>query len=297
MGGENAPKSVYPRIQPFLKNSLFAKRDGQADEETFRKALGVLSEEGNIRQSAEACRLLAELEELRVVGHQAREIQGGDGLPAVIWCNVCTTDEYNSTGLMVGNLAFGCIDVGGNLKLSTVLKQKLRAGEDIETKKCTVLTLAAGVEWASKGKPKRCPSRRRIDVLASGIRLAEFLGVEPALEQTVGVDTDVACEIQSICHSALAADRERDYQAMGMFQMPSIWKYLACEVAAIAIQATMGATFHSYPACHVDYDSLIFLIAHQCPMMWGNPTAATASATWMDWEQMRLTGQEKWPAK
>ena len=62
---------------------------------------------------------------------------------------------------------------------------------------------------------------------------------------------DVACEIRSICRDALTADRERDYLALGMFLLPSIWKYLAREVAVIEIRAKIGATFHTYPTCPV----------------------------------------------
>ena len=216
------------------------------------------------------------------MGHRAKSNRCVDGLPAVIWGNVFATDEYRSTGLPVGNLAFDCIDFCENLKLATILKRKLRPAEAIETMRCTVPELAAGVEWASQGQPKRVPPRSRIDVLASGIRLDEFLGAERAMGQTMDVWADAAYEIQSICLDALTADRERAYQAMGMFLLPSIWKYLAREVAAIASQAKMGATFHTYPACPVDNESLIFLISHHGHMMWGNPTAATTSATWRD---------------
>ena len=115
------------------------------------KALGALSVGGNSKQSIEARRILTELKEPIIAGHHADPHPRHEGSAAVSWGNVFTTEEYQSTGLFIGTLAFGCIGFGGNLKLSTILKQKLRAGEEIETKKCTILALSAGVEWVSQG--------------------------------------------------------------------------------------------------------------------------------------------------
>ena len=116
--------------------------------------------------------------------------------------------------------------------------------------------------------------------MASGLRLGEYLGAEQAMDRSMGEKTDVASEIRSICHDALTADHERDYQALGMFLLPSIWKYLACEVVVVEIHATAGSTFHTYPACPLTNDTVIFLIAHQGHMMWGKPTAETSSVAW-----------------
>ena len=112
----------------------------------------------------------------------------------------------------------------GGAKLSTAAKQKLRTGEDVETKKRTILALAAGVEWMSQGQPKRCPSRRRIDVLSSSIRLGEIIGAEQPREKTTGAGANVARGIQSICHDVLTSDREHVYQALWMFLLPTIWR-------------------------------------------------------------------------
>ena len=75
----------------------------------------------------------------------------------------------------IGLLTFERIDFGEVLRLKTELKRKLDEGEDAESEKCTVSALAAGVEWAAQGIPKRCPSRQRIDVLSSVIRMGEII--------------------------------------------------------------------------------------------------------------------------
>ena len=206
------------------------------------------------------------------------------------WGAAFATDEYIIAILRVGNLMFGCVDFGGYLELSTVLMQKLRVGGDVETKKCTGLAIASGAEWASQGQPKRLPSRRRIDVLASSARLDEFLGAEQAREQTIGVGSNTARAIQSICPDILIADRERDYQALGTFLWPSIWNYLACEVAIVEIVPTHCACFHTYPAGPTANESVVFLISYLGHMMWGKPAAAATSATWRDWRRNVIEG-------
>ena len=141
--------------------------------------------------------------------------------------------------------------------------EKLRVGEEIEQKKCTILALAAGAEWAAQGQPKRCPSRRRIDILASTLRLGEFLTAEQAWEQAAGETTEVSQGIRSIFHDALTAGHERDYQALGMFLLQAMWKCVAVEVVVLEIQSIGGAVFHTYPACPVSNETAIFLIARQ----------------------------------
>ena len=137
----------------------------------------------------------------------------------------------------------------------------------------------------AQGQPKRCPARRRIDVLASNLRLGEFLSAEQAWEQAADETTEVSKEIRSICHDALTAGHERDYQAFGMVLLPALWKCVAVEVAVIEIQSLGGAVFHTYPACPISNEAVIFPIAHQGHMMWGKPTSATSTVTWKNWRE------------
>ena len=91
----------------------------------------------------------------------------------------------------------------------------------------------------------------------------EYMSAEQAWEQAADEKSDVAKEIRSICHDALTAGHERGYQALGLFLLPAMWKCTAGEVAAMGIQNLAGAVFHTYPACPVSNETVIFLIAHQ----------------------------------
>ena len=70
--GEKAPKSIRPRIQPFLQNSLAHDESDQTEDGALRKALGILSEEGNTKHAEEAARVLQELDGTTEVGGNAR---------------------------------------------------------------------------------------------------------------------------------------------------------------------------------------------------------------------------------
>ena len=234
---EKAPKSAHPRLGPFLKNSLARADPDQTEDKALRKALETLSGEGSTKQAEDAIRVLREMEETTEVGKSSPVHPRNGGAAAVSWGTIFKTDEYQITEMFVGNLAFACVDFGENLKLSTILQKKLVIGEEIEQKKCTVLALAAGAEWVAQGQPKRCPARRRIDVLARNLRLGEFLSAEQAWEQAADETSEVSKEIRSICHDALTAGHERDYQAMGTFPLPALWKCVDVEVAAVEIQS------------------------------------------------------------
>ena len=135
---------------------------------------GALSGDGNILLAAESNRVLREWAESTSVGRDGLQDGMRDGSPVVHCGTAFPADEYVITCLRVGNLTSDCVDFGGNLKLSTAVRSKLRTGEDVETKKRNIHASAAGVEWVSKGQPKRGPDRRRSDILAGGIRLARY---------------------------------------------------------------------------------------------------------------------------
>ena len=118
-----APKSVRPRIQPFLKNSLAQAESGQTEDRALGKALATLSEEGSTKQAEEAIRFLKEMEETTEVGKSFPAHPRNGGAAAVSWRATFKTDEYQSTELFVGNPAFTCIDFGENLKLPTALQK------------------------------------------------------------------------------------------------------------------------------------------------------------------------------
>lgn len=65
------------------------------------------------------------------------------------------------------------------------------------------------------GQPKRCPSRARVDVLSSNLRMAEYLADEKAEEDTEGANAKTARSTRSICHDVLPSHRARDYQDLG----------------------------------------------------------------------------------
>ena len=64
----------------------------------------------------------------------------------------------------------------------------------------------------------------------------EILGAKQAQEQSADVNTQVRWGARAICHDIQSANRERDYQALGMFLLPAAWEFAASEVAVIEIQ-------------------------------------------------------------
>ena len=70
---------------------------------------------------------------------------------------------------------------------------------------------------------------------------------------------------------------------MGMFLLPAVWKFVACDVAVIEIHPGDKAVDHLYPACPVGDRSMLFSVAHNGHMMWGKPTTSTSETEWRDW--------------
>ena len=144
--------------------------------------------------------------------------------------------------------------------------------------KRTISALAAGSEWTSQGQHKRRPRRHRTDVVAGSLSLGEYVGAGQAAGNTDGAFTRTEQEVRSICHDLATARRETGYQALGMFLLPAIWKYLAIEVTALEVQNGADVFLHTYTACPTAGDSMIFLISRKGHMMWGKPTYSTTAA-------------------
>ena len=116
-----------------------------------------------------------------------------------------------------------------------------------------------------------------------GIRTDEIMGEEQAQEQSADVNTQAGWGIRAICHDILSANHDRDYQALGMFLLPAVWKFAASEVAVIEIQPNDKAIYHLYPAFPVENQSIISPAPHRGHVMWGKPTSSTTETEWRDW--------------
>ena len=51
--------------------------------------------------------------------------------------------------------------------------------------------------------------------------------------------------------------------------LPDVWKFVACEDAAIDIHPEDKVVYCLYPACPVDNQPMIFSVARRGHMMWG----------------------------
>ena len=79
--------------------------------------------------------------------------------------------------------------------------------------------------------------------------MGELLGAEHDQEQSGEEIARVGWGVRAIRHDILTANNERDYQALGMFLLPAVWEFVACEVAAIEIQPNDNVALHLYQAC------------------------------------------------
>ena len=186
---EKAPTEAQQAIRQYLKNALYKNEVPKHRDEVSNRVLETLIGDGTTQQSLGAKLALRGWETKNAAGAQE-----GKGITVRRGTDF-ETGEYKSDVVGIGHFAIDRIDFGEVLRPNAGLEIKLNAGEDDESKKCTVLALAAAVEWVAQGQPKRCPSRQRIDVLASVIRMGEIVGDEQAIKRTADVNARVAWRI------------------------------------------------------------------------------------------------------
>ena len=92
------------------------------------------------------------------------------------------------------------------------------------------------------------------------------------------VEKDIASALRDI----VTFHRERDYPEVGIATLPSTWKFSEDEVCVVEVHNGDTAYFHACPACPIDNQPDLFLVASGSHMMQGNPTAPTTDTDWGD---------------
>ena len=167
------PPTIEIDVHPYVVNWLSLYRPEQEtlhNADSIRRALLYLQEHGFERDKGLATTSLQNLDKMpSAVGkcETKTEIAWGEKLKLI---------DCESGELTFGVVRFHGIDFGDMLDLNTGLQQELSRGDAVEKNQCALLAMAAGAEWSLQKRPRRAPSRSRVQFSAK-----EMLGAEMAM--------------------------------------------------------------------------------------------------------------------
>ena len=117
----------------------------------------------------------------------SRASTGGIGrLASADWGMVIEGTDYMMQETRIGALSFNAIDFGECVRFPHVMREHLACGDPHEINQCTLLHFCAGLEWVHQKRPKRVPTRTRVDDLAKNMREKEIDAAQKMVEASKG---------------------------------------------------------------------------------------------------------------
>ena len=127
------------------------------------------------------------------------------------------TQQFN-----IGPLNMLAVDYGDQVLLGNAMQQALGEGNPSESNQCTIVSVAAALEWHAQRWRKRIPSRNRVNLLASSIREAEFAATQQGMKELAKATTVFEAEIETALHDPLHPNHARDLRTLGFFLFKDI---------------------------------------------------------------------------
>ena len=112
------------------------------------------------------------------------------------------------------------LDYGDRLQIPMKLRVLLNEGSAFEKNQCSIIHLAAGIEWQLQKRPNRLPLKNRVISTASELRISEHHNASKMLEQFSKEEScadDERLLVDALVRDVLAANHDRDFRFWSLF--------------------------------------------------------------------------------
>ena len=245
---------ISPKLKQLITQSDLPLEDG------LKSALGTLSNQGIKADADEASIYLAKLN---------NSTSCGETTPGVVWDVVAEAGDVWIQQVCIGNLNMDAVDYGDQLTLGKPLQQAFGEGEPLERNQCTIVSLAAALEWHAQKWKKRIPSRNRVGLLATTIREAEFAAAQQGVKDLGKIITAFDAEVDTAPHDILNPNHARDLRTIGFFLLNEILVTNDVDVCIFEINSPGTPTMaHVFRGAGGSDRELVFLLAFKNHMRW-----------------------------
>ena len=202
---------------------------------------------------------------------------------AVDWGLIVDNTDFIMQEVRIGTLNFNAVDFGDDIRLSQISREHLACGDANEINQCTLLHLCAGLEWVSQKRPKRVPSRSRVETLARTLREKEINEAQEMLD-TSSTST-VEEVVRSLTHDVLTPHHDRDFRTTCLFLLDEISELAIQAFRIVEVSDDCTSTIvHNFQISAVeDETNPIYCIAYRGHMRWMQPSVLTGRNLWKEW--------------
>ena len=163
--------------------------------------------------SAEQARMAAMALELLKGGTPDRA--GNVHVPTIIWGPRMKCAEFESHDVSFGALHFAAIDMGEGIKLNNRMRRLLGSESDSEGNQFVTKHIAMGLEWKANKCHARIPSRNRVEILASELRMGEYQKAAVCYERVCKPVSLMEYEMWPNAHESMSVGHDRNFKKLG----------------------------------------------------------------------------------
>ena len=205
-------RPLPPNIEQFALNWLVINAEMKGWESGILRALEILIAEGAKKMSQTA---LAEL----TVRQNEMHNRTGELPPGISWAAVTDMGDVSAHQLRIGGLEFIVLDYGDRPNIPTKLRMLLNEWNTLEKNQCSIIHLAAGIEWHLQKRPSRFPLKARVINLAAELRIHEYTREGEIYRHYTeeGNEADRNEILKALCRDVVTANHDRDFRFLPLF--------------------------------------------------------------------------------
>ena len=153
---------------------------------------------------------------------------------------------------------------------------------------CTLIHVAAALEWLNQKQPKRVPLGNRVKELAVELRQGELNTARTITQHINTAETAVEKELISLCHDVLSPGHDRDFRTIGLLVLPGLETLPGLTIRIFHIDGSGSGVYgHEFSGKGASGGlNVIYLLAYKQHMRWLKPSDLTTVNQWEGWREV-----------
>ena len=244
-------------------------------------ALKSLAGKGTNQMSQSA---LAELS----LRQDAESRRKGELTPSIYRPDAVDVGDASMQQLTIGNLEFAVLDYGDRLMLPMEMRKRSNEWHNIEKNQCSIIHLAAGLEWHLQNRPNRSPLRSRAMRMDTELRGVEFNRALEMIDSSLPIKCTWSETVHALTRDIGTSNHDRDFRFWPLLNGDATEKH-GIDVPAVELNTSNAkARVYNYQkSTHKPRGaSVIYLLAHRGHMKFMKQSRPTPDTRWENGENL-----------
>ena len=146
---------------------------------------------------------------------RASDRAGNVNVPNITWGQRTKCMEFEAQDVSFGALHFTSIDMGEEIKFNLRTQRVQGSESGMEGNQCVLKHIAMGLEWIANKRHSRIPSRSRVDMMASELRMEEYQKSMTRYDRASKPSSLMEYEMWPNAHDSMSAGHGRNFKKLG----------------------------------------------------------------------------------